>query len=79
MKTTALKKKLKDDFEKILEDESKLKKLETVFTEIISEEKTSTKIQDSKEEESKKYTAALKSEVKSWDDFQKKMKAKYGF
>lgn len=77
MTTTALKKKLKNDFEKILKDESKLEILDTVFTEIITENETES--QNLKATETQKEISSKKTEIRSWDDFQKKMKAKYGF
>lgn len=76
MKTTVLKKKLKNDFEKILEDETKLETLESVFGEIIEEiennETTANNLKPIK-------TNSGKSEVRSWEDFKNKMKAKYGY
>ena len=76
MKTTVLKKKLKNDFEKILEDETKLETLEAVFGEIIEEiENTETTATDLKPSKS----ILGKSEVRSWEDFKNKMKAKYGY
>ena len=81
MKTKELKEKLKDNFEKILEDESKLEILDSTFSKIITEIKASseTEIHNGNNVESTQKTTAKKSEVKSWDDFKKKMKAKYGF
>lgn len=73
MKSIALKKKLKDDFEKIIDDDSNLETLDKVFSKIITET-------ESAEEEKIKSKPILKNtEVRSWEDFKKKMKAKYGY
>lgn len=72
MNTTALKKKLKDDFEKIIDDETNLEALDKVFSKIMEE------TDDLVEE--KKHEPRIKiKEVRSWEDFKKKMKAKYGY
>ena len=73
MKSTALKKKLKDDFEKIIDDESNLETLNTVFSKIIIE------TENSSEDEIKSDPKVKKTEVRSWEDFKMKMKAKYGY
>ena len=73
MNTTALKKKLKNDFEKIINDESNLETLEEVFSKIIAE----SELQE--EEEAKQKSSIKIKEVRSWEDFKKKMKAKYGY
>ena len=73
MKSTALKKKLKDDFEKIIDEESNLETLDKVFSKIITE----TELPE--EEEAKPKSSIQIQEVKSWEDFKKKMKAKYGY
>lgn len=72
MNTTALKKKLKDDFEKIIDEESNLETLDKVFSKIITETELS-------EEEVKQKSSIEIKEVRSWEDFKKKMKAKYGY
>lgn len=72
MNATALKKKLKNDFEKIIDDESNLENLEIVFSKIIAESERED------EEVTQKPSVKIK-EVKSWEDFKKKMKAKYGY
>ena len=72
MNATALKKKLKNDFEKIIDDESNLENLEKVFSKIIAESERED------EEVTQKPSVKIK-EVKSWEDFKKKMKAKYGY
>lgn len=85
METATLKKKLKSDFEKILNDEKNLETLNKVFTKIITEEQSSTKNdpqKHAKEEnanQSNKSSSDANLEVRSWEDFKKKMKAKYGF
>lgn len=72
MNATALKKKLKNDFEKIIDDESNLENLEKVFSKIIAESE--------REDEGATQKPSIKiKEVKSWEDFKKKMKAKYGY
>lgn len=72
MNATALKKKLKNDFEKIIDDESNLENLEKVFSKIIAESE--------REDEGVTQKPLIKiKEVKSWEDFKKKMKAKYGY
>lgn len=73
MNTTALKKKLKDDFEKIIDEESNLETLDKVFSKIITETELS------EEEEVKQKSSIEIKEVRSWEDFKKKMKAKYGY
>jgi len=73
MNTTALKKKLKDDFEKIIDEESNLETLDKVFSKIITE------TEFSEEEQVKQKSSIEIKEVRSWEDFKKKMKAKYGY
>jgi hypothetical protein len=76
MKTTVLKKKLKNDFEKILEDETKLETLETVLGEIIEEIENTETISNGVKSDK---TNSGKSDVRSWEDFKNKMKTKYGY
>lgn len=73
MNTIALKKKLKDNFEKIIDKESNLETLDKVFSKIIAE----TELSD--EQESKQKSWIEIKEVRSWEDFKMKMKAKYGY
>jgi len=74
MKITVLKEKLKDDFEKILEDETKLESLDVALGEIIEE------IENTDAGEARNFGKELgNSEVKSWENFKNKMKAKYGY
>lgn len=81
METKILRKKLMNDFGKILEDESKLELLESVFDAIIKEDTTSS-IPESHylkvEEERAKYLSNDNSGT-SWEDFEKELNAKYGF
>ena len=81
MNTKELKEKLKDNFEKILEDESKLVILDSTFSKIIAQTETSseTENQESEEKQHLKDPVSNEPEVKSWEDFKNKMKAKYGF
>ncbi|NBL63935.1 hypothetical protein GV828_01835 [Flavobacterium sp. NST-5] len=81
METKILRKKLIKDFGKILEDESKLELLESVFDAIIKEDATSS-IPESHyfkiEEERAKYLSNDNSGT-SWGDFEKELNKKYGF
>lgn len=81
MNTKELKEKLKDNFEKILEDESKLVILDSTFSKIIAQTETSSETENQKSEEKQyvKDPVSNEPEVKSWEDFKNKMKAKYGF
>lgn len=81
MNTKELKEKLKDNFEKILEDESKLEILDSTFSEIIAQTETSSETENKESEEKQhvKDRVLNEPEVKSWEDFKNKMKAKYGF
>jgi len=80
METATLKKKLKSDFEKILNEEKNLETLNKVFTKIITEEEALTNnVQNDSKNQNKTASSDANLEVKSWEDFKKKMKAKYGF
>lgn len=81
MKTKELRRKLMTDFGKILEDESKLELLESVFDAIIKEDENSL-IPEShylKVEEARENYLSDKSRGISWEDFEKELTAKYGF
>ncbi|HEU4495736.1 MAG TPA: hypothetical protein VFR70_01670 [Flavobacterium sp.] len=81
MKTIALRKKLMDDFGKILEDESKLEILESVFDAIIKEEAVSSVPENHylKVEESRARYLLDKEDAVSWEVFEKQLIEKYGF
>lgn len=81
METNVLRQKLMKDFGKILEDESKLEILESVFDAIRKEETTSLvpeshylKVEESRE----KYLSGKQSGI-SWEDFEAQLNLKYGF
>ncbi|MFY0481200.1 hypothetical protein ACI6PS_01235 [Flavobacterium sp. PLA-1-15] len=81
MKTKELRRKLMTDFGKILEDESKLDLLESVFDAIIKEDKNSS-IPEShylKVEEARENYLSDKNSGISWDDFENELNSKYGF
>ena len=81
METKILRKKLMTDFGKILEDESKLELLESVFDAIIKEDVTSS-IPEShylKVEEARAKYLSNDNSGTSWEDFEKELNAKYGF
>lgn len=81
METKEIRKKLMNDFGKILEDDTKFLILEGVFDAINSENPVS-KVPEShylKVEESKTEYLLDKSTAISWEDFEKEMNFKYGF
>jgi len=81
METKVLRQKLMKDFGKILEDESKLEILESVFEAIIKDESASS-IPEShylKVEESREKYLSGKQSGTSWEDFEEQLKVKYGF
>jgi len=73
MKSTALKQKLKENFEKLIDDETNLETLDKIFSKIIAESDVSD------EQEARQQSSIKIKEVRSWEDFKKKMKAKYGY
>ncbi len=81
METKELRRKLINDFEKFIEDDSKLEILESVFDAIRHDEKESI-VPDSHynlvAEEREKY---LSGEIKasSWEEAEQRLNAKYGF
>lgn len=81
METKVLRQKLMKDFGKILEDESKLEILESVFDAIIKDETVSSTPESHylKVEESREKYLSGKQNATSWEDFEKELKVKYGF
>jgi len=81
METKVLRQKLMNDFSKILEDESKLEILESVFEAIIKDETTSSVPESHyfQVEESREKYLSGKEYGTSWEDFEEQLKVKYGF
>lgn len=81
METKELRRKLIQDFGKIIEDDSKLEILESVFDAINHDEKKSI-VSDSHydlvAEEKEKYISG-ENQSSSWEEVEKRLNTKYGF
>lgn len=81
MKTKELRRKLMIDFGKILEDESKLELLESIFEAMIRDDESSLIPEKHylKVEETRENYLSDKSSGTSWEDFENELNSKYGF
>lgn len=81
METNLLRQKLIRDFGRILEDDSKLALLDSVFEAIITDESASSVPENhyQKVEETRENYISGKESGVSWEDFEKQLNSKYGF